>query len=264
LPRSDSDWRKANLDKPRIPIGLNFPLVGKRAARRVGPRFADGPEGSPAELYQPARAEDYGFPVDWWAGGATAALWESESFPLDATPDSIGQWVLLVKEAGTLDSHKPAVRQASCRVLERALADAWLICDVLAGRTDRLARDVVEGFIAAVGGVAPSGYSHSPDFCSVRFAGRIFEFTTNQRIIVEMLWTAWECGSPIVSYGALQEKVDTDTRIIEMFKGHPAWNTLIIKSDQLKDACRLALPDRLSPSISGVASSTQITTQNPR
>jgi hypothetical protein len=73
------------------------------------------------------------------------------------------------------------------------------------------------------------GAVHSPDFASVRWRGQVFAFTPKQRLIVAALWHARQQGYEWVSTESLLEAAESNGgRVRELFKGHPAWGTLII------------------------------------
>lgn len=85
---------------------------------------------------------------------------------------------------------------------------------------------------------------HSPDFRSVRWHGITYSFTANQSKCVEMLWKAWEAGTPDVGHEALLLAVDHEAppdRMSTLFRGHPAWGTMICRGET-KGTRRLSAP----------------------
>jgi hypothetical protein len=84
---------------------------------------------------------------------------------------------------------------------------------------------------------------HTPDFASVRVGEAVYTFSPKQRPVVDALWSAWEQGTLWLSHAFLQECADTDGRIVDLFKDHPAWGTLIVKHDQMKDLFGLSMPE---------------------
>lgn len=84
--------------------------------------------------------------------------------------------------------------------------------------------------------------SHSPDFRSVRWGGRAYSFTPTQAAVIDVLWRAWESGSPDVGGETLLEVADcADSRLVDIFRRCPAWGVLIVDG-ATKGAKRLADP----------------------
>lgn len=71
--------------------------------------------------------------------------------------------------------------------------------------------------------------SHSRDFRSVLWPGQItyFSFTSKQAHAVKILWEAWKSGAPEVSEKTIQTEIEMDTDLRHLFRGHPAWGTMI-------------------------------------
>ena len=70
---------------------------------------------------------------------------------------------------------------------------------------------------------------HSSDFRSVVWFGDAFDFTATQAACVKVLWENWENGTSEVS----QETVlyiagSVATRLVDLFKKHPAWGKMIV------------------------------------
>ena len=72
--------------------------------------------------------------------------------------------------------------------------------------------------------------THSEDFASVNWYGDYFEFTPAQRGVVAALWEAWKQGTPAVSQEALVDAagLDGNAKLKNIFRGHPAWGTMIV------------------------------------
>jgi len=69
---------------------------------------------------------------------------------------------------------------------------------------------------------------HSPDFRSVRWFGQDYHFSPAQSLIVKALWKAWENNTPRMGARALLRAADMlSDKISDLFKEHPAWNTMI-------------------------------------
>jgi len=83
---------------------------------------------------------------------------------------------------------------------------------------------------------------HSPDFRSVRWFGTDYTFTATQAAIVKVLWEAWERDTSNVGSETLLEAADSKTsRLVDAFRNHPAWGTLIVDGST-KGSKRLATP----------------------
>lgn len=88
--------------------------------------------------------------------------------------------------------------------------------------------------------------SHSIDFRSVKWNGRVFNFTPNQAAIIRVLWTAWENGTPDVGQDTLFDAADCITRRMSVvFRNNPAWQTMVVSLR--KGAYRLGEPDLALP-----------------
>lgn len=81
---------------------------------------------------------------------------------------------------------------------------------------------------------------HSEDFRSVWWFGESFEFTGNQALVVKKLWEAWLNKTPVLSAATLNDALDSESRMSVVFRGHPAFGTMIVKSG--KDSYRLEQP----------------------
>src|SRR5262249_5121252 len=90
---------------------------------------------------------------------------------------------------------------------------------------------------------------HSPDFRSVHWAGKPYEFTPLQARCVQVLWESWERGVPPVGEQTILERADSESRRLrDVFdKGeHPAWDTMIVPGGT-KGSFRLADPEIADP-----------------
>ena len=53
-----------------------------------------------------------------------------------------------------------------------------------------------------------------------------------QREVVRVLWEAWQEGNPEVSQQTLLQAVDSDcTRLLDLFRRHPAWGQLVVQGE---------------------------------
>lgn len=70
---------------------------------------------------------------------------------------------------------------------------------------------------------------HSVDFASVLWFGQSYSFTASQAHIVRLLWEAWRNGTPNMRQETLLARVGSEgDRLANLFRDHPAWNTLIV------------------------------------
>jgi hypothetical protein len=70
---------------------------------------------------------------------------------------------------------------------------------------------------------------HSSDFRSVRWFGADYTFTPTQAAVVRQLWEAWEDGTPALGQETLLEGAgSTGDRLRDVFRGSPAWGTLVV------------------------------------
>jgi hypothetical protein len=82
----------------------------------------------------------------------------------------------------------------------------------------------------------------SPDFREVLWYGAKYYFTATQAACVRVMWEAWDKGAPEVSGERILEEADYEgKRMVDLFKGHPAWNTMIV-AGHTKGSRRLQEP----------------------
>ena len=84
-----------------------------------------------------------------------------------------------------------------------------------------------------------------PDGASINWYGQTFTFTPQQRPIIGALWEARKDGLRGLSVEHLLSIADAKrkTRLPDIFKGSPAWNTLIERVPKTNDLYRLAEPE---------------------
>jgi hypothetical protein len=85
---------------------------------------------------------------------------------------------------------------------------------------------------------------HSKDFRSVHWYGCDYSFSPTQAACVKVLWEAWENGTPELGQATILEHPEVEAeseRLIDVFKGHPAWGKMIVKG-RTAGAYRLAEP----------------------
>ncbi len=89
---------------------------------------------------------------------------------------------------------------------------------------------------------------HSKDFRSVYWYGDDYTFSPAQAACVNVLWEAWENGTPELGQATILEHPEVEAeskRLVDLFKGHPAWGKMIVKG-KTAGAFRLAGPPRNS------------------
>jgi hypothetical protein len=88
---------------------------------------------------------------------------------------------------------------------------------------------------------APSA-THSIDFRSVNWFGRLFEFTPNQAACLRVLWEHWERRTPDVGQAAVLEVAESSSERLDLvFRNHDAWGVMIVPGGT-KGAFRLQPP----------------------
>jgi hypothetical protein len=88
-------------------------------------------------------------------------------------------------------------------------------------------------------------FTHSKDYRSVSWRGEQFSFSANQAAVIRELHEAWTNGTPELGHETLLQAVDKEAppeRLNVLFRGHPAWKTLIVDG-KTKGSYRLALFD---------------------
>jgi hypothetical protein len=77
---------------------------------------------------------------------------------------------------------------------------------------------------------APTGFPrHCKDFRFVHWFGTDYTFTPTQAAVVRQLWEAWEDGTPGLGQETLLEGAgSTGDRLRDVFRGSPAWGTLVV------------------------------------
>lgn len=85
----------------------------------------------------------------------------------------------------------------------------------------------------------------SPDGASINWYGQTFTFTPQQRPVLGALWDARKEGLPGLSAEHLLAIADAKkkVRLPDLFKGSPAWNTLITRVPGTNDIYHLAEPE---------------------
>lgn len=95
-----------------------------------------------------------------------------------------------------------------------------------------------ELLLSAPGSPEPTA-THSTDYRSVNWSGTPYTFTKTQAACVKPLWEAWERGTPELDQPTVLMEADASgNRLVDIFRGHPAWRTLIV-SGSTKGSYRL-------------------------
>jgi len=89
--------------------------------------------------------------------------------------------------------------------------------------------------------------SHAPDFTSVNWFGVKYEFSKGQQSnSVKHLWHAWENGGHSLSQEMIGDRIGSEARpfrLSPVFRGHPAWGTMIQRGK--KGVYRLVPPKKI-------------------
>lgn len=86
----------------------------------------------------------------------------------------------------------------------------------------------------------------------MKWFGVDYSFTGNQAAVIEVLWEAWENGTPEVGNAKLIEAADSESkRLRGVFKNHPAWGSMIV-AGKTKGSHRLVSPTREPSGVDSV------------
>jgi len=90
--------------------------------------------------------------------------------------------------------------------------------------------------------------SHSKDFCSVNWGGTLYTFNQSQAACFKVLFEAWEQGTPVLFSRYVTTEADVsspvaESRLSDVFKGHPAWGTIIVPQQEPRGSVLLKIPD---------------------
>lgn len=75
---------------------------------------------------------------------------------------------------------------------------------------------------------------HSEDYSTVLWQGLSYAFSPSQARAVEILWKAYENGTPDVHQASIHERIGSSSesqRLRDIFKNHPAWGTMIVAGE---------------------------------
>lgn len=91
---------------------------------------------------------------------------------------------------------------------------------------------------------------HLSDFRQVYWPGLgTFTLSETQAQVVRILWTAWQAGeAELVQATVLERSGSGATRLADLFRGHPAWGTLIRWRGQTGLYRLPVLPEDVGPS----------------
>jgi len=79
-------------------------------------------------------------------------------------------------------------------------------------------------------GVGGVGFAFTPGFRTVRWGKQLFELTDKQALAIEAMHESWFNGLRL-HQTEIQGAADTPQRMTELFRGHPAYGTLILHDD---------------------------------
>jgi hypothetical protein len=83
---------------------------------------------------------------------------------------------------------------------------------------------------------------HGPDYRDVWWDGANHKFTATQAAVVKVLWEAYDHGTPEIGQETILEAAGSDAkRLADLFKGHAAWDTMIVEGTT-RGTRRLAPP----------------------
>lgn len=72
---------------------------------------------------------------------------------------------------------------------------------------------------------------HSGEFATVNWYGETYRFSATQRAVVAVLWGAMDRGIYDVHQTTLLREADSNADDLrDLFRGHPAWKTMIQRS----------------------------------
>lgn len=96
--------------------------------------------------------------------------------------------------------------------------------------------------------------THSDDFRSINWFGKVYYFTANRASVIRVLWQNWKRGTPEVGSETLLDAVDPQAppnSLRNLFRNDPALDVLIVPGST-KGSYRLAEPKNpLRPEIRG-------------
>jgi hypothetical protein len=201
---------------------INYPLVAEKTGRRP----------APPELLRdpnPDRQSRYsqGFDADWFLPATVAPKWMSYHYPREATVESVQQWITYIDYLRTWYFGLFGRPEMAAELETKKQHDLELIRQ----HCPHLARPA-------------SPARHSSDFRHVHWFGTDHTFTATQAACVKILWNEWENGTPEIGQATILEHPEVESeskRLVDVFKGHPAWGTMIVKG-ATSGAHRLAEP----------------------
>ena len=89
----------------------------------------------------------------------------------------------------------------------------------------------------------PARFRHGPDYCDCTWNGKDYIFTATQAACVRVFWEERDKGTRELRQDyVLQEAGSYSNRLQDIFKGHPAWKTMIVQGSR-RGIFRLADPE---------------------
>jgi hypothetical protein len=87
-------------------------------------------------------------------------------------------------------------------------------------------------------------FSHSEDYATIKYRGKVYFFTRRQAHVVKQLHEAYKAGTPGLSHRTILASLESETsRLVDTFKNHSAWRNLIIPVKGRRGIIRLNLAD---------------------
>ncbi len=178
----------------------------------------------------------------------------------EPSPEACNLFISLAQRAGAC--LPPAVRDRfsieHSKPIDAWLAAMWLYSPPTKGQfgqpmrwhhpffaaIETIERAGLVGNHTVRGNVGQDGWTHSPDYRSVRWDGEDYHFTANQAACVQQLWEAWENGTPDVGDETLLATAGADSkRLRDVFKDNEVWGKVIVEG-KTKGTHRIADPRR--------------------
>jgi hypothetical protein len=74
-------------------------------------------------------------------------------------------------------------------------------------------------------------FTHTIDYRCISLDGKVYTFGAKQAHCIRLLHEAWQRGTPDVAEDFLASEI-LDTKWPDLFRRHPAWNTVIVQGDE--------------------------------
>jgi hypothetical protein len=252
-PLTELSSRAAWLDGrigPDTPFSAAWQAVRPLLGERRGEAADDWPEQASAILTCPDTHHIF-FPALMTAALAAAESWLEEEHLEPPEQQSLTRWrdelYAVSVDAERRHFWGTYLLELCGLAKDPERPQCWLYELLVASFQDRVrvARAMAEAAqdLVPVAGRPPSPPArHSPDFRSVLWFGQYYSFTTGQAACVQIMWNAWEQGTPEMAQQRILGDAGLDSAcLLYVFKGHAAWGTMIVHGGT-KGAFRLQEP----------------------